>query len=374
MSTLGRIVVGLSGGIDSTVAALLLRAAGYEPVGLTLRLRACTATDGERRSCCGPDAAGTAGAVARQLGIRHYVVDCHEAFDERVLQPCWTDFSRGRTPNPCVLCNSRVRFERLVAFADDVGAVAAATGHYARTEVAADGTIRLLRGVDPLKDQSYFLHAVPAALLARIRFPLGGLRKTEVRALARTHGLVNAERAESQDVCFAGPDGHFAESLRTHFDGVAVPGVVKDRDGRVLGTHSGVHRFTLGQRRGLGIAAGVPVRVCSIDAANGDVVVSADAGDLLAATCEASGCRWIAAAPAVGTECDAQIRYQQRPVRAVVERVEGQDARVCVRFAEGVSAVTPGQSLVLYDGDAVIGGGVIDGATAWREPVRCGRA
>jgi tRNA-specific 2-thiouridylase len=287
-------------------------------------------------------------------------VDCHESFDERVLRPCWQAFATGRTPNPCILCNARVRFEKLVEFADELGAESAATGHYARTEALTDGTVRLLRGVDPKKDQSYFLHAVPAALLARILFPLGGLLKTEIRAMARAHGLVNSERAESQDVCFAGPDGHFAEYLRTQFHGTGVPGVIRDTGGRVLGTHEGVHRFTLGQRRGLGVAAGVPVRVCAIDAVSGTIVVSAEPEDLLSTTCDVADCRWIAAPPSVGAVFDAQIRYQQTPVRATVEAAGEADGRIRVRFATPVAAVTPGQWLVLYDGDAVVGGGVID--------------
>lgn len=359
MNARGRIVVGLSGGIDSSVAVLLLRAEGYEPVGLTLRLRACSSADGAKRSCCGPDVAGAAGAVARQLGIRHYVVDCHEAFDERVLRPCWDAFAGGRTPNPCVLCNATVRFERLVAFADEVGAVGVATGHYARTERGDDGSVRLLRGVDPKKDQSYFLHAVPAALLARVRFPLGGMLKSEVRELARAQGLVNAERAESQDVCFAGPDGHFAEYLRAQFGGRPVPGVIRDAAGRVLASHEGIHRFTLGQRRGLGVAAGVPVRVRSIDPATGEVVVSAEAADLLSSECMATECRWIAETPRRGERVQAQVRYQQTAEGATVEDLDERAGRVRVRFETPVSAVTPGQWLVLYRGDEVVGGGVI---------------
>lgn len=359
MKTSRRVVVGLSGGIDSTLAVCRLQEAGFEVVGLTLRLRACTSTDGTRRSCCGPDAAGTAGAVARQLGIRHYVRDCASEFEQAVLRPCWEAFAAGQTPNPCVLCNARVRFARLLEFAHEVGATAIATGHYARLDRAPDGSVRLRRGVDPGKDQTYFLHAVPQEVLRAVQFPLGELHKAAVREEVRRRGLANAERAESQDVCFTGPDGQFAEFLRMQFGAEAIPGILRDRTGRVLGTHAGIHRFTLGQRRGLGVAAGVPVRVCALDAANGDVTVSDDPRDLLSDACEAAECFWHGAPPPVGTSVEAQIRYQQKPVPAQVLSLDAQARCIRVQFATPLSAVTPGQYLVLYDGDAVLGGGVI---------------
>ncbi len=363
MSGLGRVVVGLSGGIDSSVAVLLLREMGYEPVGLTLRLQACNVDSGSRRSCCGPDSAAAARAVAQQMKIRHYVLDCHEIFDQRVLRPSWDDFSSGRTPNPCVLCNAVVRFDKLVEFADDLGAVAVATGHYARLEKKSDGGVRLLRGRDPRKDQSYFLHAIPPHLLARVIFPLGEMTKDEVRELARANGLKSAERPESQDVCFAGPEGHFAEYLRQYFAHKAKAGEIRTPKGKVVGQHEGVHRFTIGQRRGLGVALGKPARVSAIDPRSGEVIVTTEAGDLLRDVCTASDCRWIGEAPEVGEELQAQIRYQQQARQVQVELVADAGTRVKARFAEPVSAVTPGQWLVLYRGDEVVGGGIIGSET-----------
>ena len=354
-----RVVVGLSGGIDSTVAALLLREQGYEPVGLTLRLRTCALPSGERRSCCGPDAAGVAGAVARQLGIRHYVLDCHQEFDNKVLRPCWEDFKQGRTPNPCVLCNACVRFPKLAEFARDVGADAMATGHYAN----ACATL-LRRGADPRKDQSYFLHAIPSELYPMLRFPLGEFTKPRVREMAREFGLANAGRAESQDVCFAGPDGHFAEYLRGYFKESSPCGRILDASGKVLAAHDGIHRFTLGQRKGLGLGhcpalAGVPVRVTRIDTATGDVTVSGDMGDVMTRECVVRSFLWVRQ-PSPEMTVTGQIRYQHLPVECLLppER-ECATGNFTVRFATPQKSVTPGQYLVLYAGDTVLGGGQI---------------
>ena len=273
-ATLPRIVVGLSGGIDSTVCALLLKEQGYEVIGVTLRLRPCGDADSQQKSCCGPDAAGMAGSVAAQLGIRHYVVDCREHFEADVLRPCWKDFEGGATPNPCVLCNAAVRFDELLAIGRKLGADLVATGHYARLEFDELNRPLLLRGVDPNKDQTYFLHALAPETLRHVRFPLGGMVKPEVRALAQANGLVNAERSESQDVCFAGPEGHFAEFLRRQYNGRATPGVFVDETGRVLATHTGIHQYTIGQRRGLGFATGERVKVTAIDPVTGTITVS----------------------------------------------------------------------------------------------------
>ncbi len=356
-----RVVIGISGGIDSAVAARLLKAAGAEVVGVTLRLRTCSETACDRRSCCGPDAAGAAAAVAAQIGIPHYVVDAREAFDRDVLRPCWDAFDAGRTPNPCVLCNARVRFPLLAAWADSLGGGFVTTGHYARTAPCPGGTTRLLRGLDPAKDQSYFLHAVPTALLGRLLFPLGGFHKTEIRADAAAHGLVNADRPESQDVCFAGPDGQFAEFLRQFFNAPARPGRLLHADGRVLGEHPGIHHFTVGQRRGIGAFGPRPHCVTAIRADSGDVTLSDDPDDLLADTCRASAPVWHGDPPASGTPCHAQIRYRQTAVPATLTDRQD-DGAFTVRLQTPVRAVTPGQALVLYNGDAVIGGGVIDAA------------
>lgn len=354
-----RIVVGLSGGIDSAVTALLLKEQGCEVIGVTLRLRACGDADSQQKSCCGPDAAGMAGSVAAQFGIRHYVVDCRERFEKEVLRPCWDVFERGATPNPCVLCNAAVRFDELLAVGRKLGADLVATGHYARLEFDGQGRPLLRRGVDPNKDQTYFLHALAPATLRHVRFPLGGMTKPEVRVIAQANGLVNAERAESQDVCFAGPEGHFAEFLRQQFHGRATPGVFVDESGRVLGRHAGIHPFTIGQRRGLGFATGERVKVIAIDPGSGTITVSDRPEAACSSTCHAEAFVWHREPLAAGDRAMAQVRYRQKAVAATVEATGDEGRAVRVRFDEPAFGVTSGQSLVLYDGDLVLGGGCI---------------
>lgn len=354
-----RIVVGLSGGIDSSVTALLLKGQGYEVIGVTLRLRPCGDADSAQKSCCGPDAAGMAGSVAAQLGIRHYVIDCREHFESDVLKPCWDDFESGATPNPCVRCNADVRFDELLAIGRKLGAERVATGHYAQVMFDAQNRPLLVRGVDTNKDQTYFLHAIDAETLRQIRFPLGGMTKPEVRAIAQANGLINAERAESQDVCFAGPEGHFAEFLRRQFHGHATPGVFVDETGHVLGSHTGIHQYTLGQRRGLGFATGERVKIIAIDPDTGTIRVSDRPEAACSAVCHAQAFRWHRAALKPGDHAWAQVRYRQKAVAATVEAVSADGRALRVQFDEPVFSVTPGQSLVLYDGDLVLGGGRI---------------
>ena len=354
-----RIVVGLSGGIDSTICALLLQEQGFEVIGVTLRLRPCGDTDSAQKSCCGPDAAGMAGSVAAQLGIRHYVIDCREHFETDVLRTCWAGFESGATPNPCVRCNADVRFDELLAIGHKLGADLVATGHYARVDFDKLGRPLLLRGIDANKDQSYFLHAIAPDTLRHVRFPLGGMTKPEVRALAQARGLVNAARAESQDVCFAGPEGHFAEFLRRQFHGRATAGAFVDEAGRVLGQHSGIHSFTIGQRRGLGLATGERVKVIAIDPATGTITVSDRPEAACSRSCRAEAFLWHREPLRPGDRTTAQVRYRQQAVWATVETAGDDGQALAVRFDEPVFGVTPGQSLVLYDGDLVLGGGQI---------------
>ena len=353
------IVVGLSGGIDSAVTALLLKEQGFEVIGVTLRLRPCGNPDSQQKSCCGPDAADTAGSVAAQLGIRHYVVDCREHFESEVLKPCWTDFENGSTPNPCVRCNADVRFDELLSIGHKLGAQLVATGHYAQLKFDDQNRPLLLRGVDPNKDQTYFLHAIAPETLRHIRFPLGGMVKPDVRKIAQANGLVNAERAESQDVCFAGPEGHFAEFLRRQYQGHATPGVFVDETGRVLGRHSGFHQYTIGQRRGLGFATGERVKIIAINPLTGTITVSDRPEAACASTCSAETFRWHRAPLKVGDQAMSQIRYRQKAVSATITSLSADGTGLSVQFDEPVFGVTPGQSLVLYDGDLVLGGGRI---------------
>jgi tRNA-specific 2-thiouridylase len=258
-----------------------------------------------------------------------------------------------------VRCNADVRFDELLAVGRTLGAELVATGHYARLELDARERPLLLRGVDPNKDQTYFLHAIAPETLRHVRFPLGGMTKPEVRALAQASGLANAGRAESQDVCFAGPEGHFAEFLRQQFRGRATPGVFVDEAGRVLRTHAGIHSFTIGQRRGLGFATGERVKVIAIDPVTGTITVSDRPEAACAAACHAEAFRWHREPLAAGDRALAQVRYRQKAVAAAIEAIEDDGRTVRVRFEEPVFGVTPGQALVLYGGDLVLGGGRI---------------
>jgi tRNA-specific 2-thiouridylase len=343
-----RVVVAMSGGVDSTVAAALLVERGCEVIGVTLRLLQGEETAG--------DAVHEARAAADRLGIAHHVLDGRREFEELVLRRSWDEYARGRTPNPCVVCNARIKFGLLLDHARSLGATKIATGHYARL----DATPTIRRGVDRRKDQSYFLWALDARQLAAVLFPLGELTKQQVRDRARSLGLPNAERAESQDACFVRDDQQFAEELRRHFGEPARSGVIVDEAGKVLGAHQGIHHFTIGQRRGLGVALGRPAWVAAIDAPDARVVLADDEHALLAHGLEAGGVVWHATPSNEPTTCEVQIRYRHPPAAAVVEHTGG--ATVRVRFAQPVKAVTPGQAVVFYDGDRVLGGGWIERA------------
>lgn len=353
-----RIIVGMSGGVDSAVAALLLTRAGYEVIAVTLRLQDCAKPDGTRASCCGVDSVAQARAVAGQLGLRHYVLDAQADFADRVLHPCWEEYRRCRTPNPCVWCNEYIKFGRLLEFARSLDAPLVATGHYARQLQTATGP-ELRRGTDRHKDQSYFLFSLSAEQLAAARFPLGELTKPAVRQLAREVGLGNANRQDSQDICFATADGSFADYLLARFGGQPLAGNFVDAQGRTLQPHGGAHRYTVGQRRGTGVALGSRAWVQAIDAGSGNVTLTTEESHLLAAGLTARGVVWHTAV-ATGQElaCTIQTRYRQAPVTATV--VAGPDATATVRFGSPVKAVCPGQAVVFYDDDKVLGGGWIE--------------
>jgi tRNA-uridine 2-sulfurtransferase len=364
-----RTLVALSGGVDSSVAAALLADAGDEQlVGVTLRLWSCEEAPAEgQRSCCGIDGTSAARAAAGALDIPHYVVDCREVFDERVLRPAWEEYARGRTPSPCVLCNAEVKFGHLLGLARRrFGATRVATGHHARITRSQEGPA-LLRGADPVKDQSYFLFALSTEQLDAACFPVGRMTKQQVREEARRRGLPNAERVESQDACLVSADGAgFGETLRRRFEGPLRPGAIVSPDGARLGDHQGVHNFTIGQRKGLGVALGRPAFVRSLDAARAEVVLTDRPEDLLAAGFSATDASWLLPperAPGwdgEGFEAEVQIRYRHAPVAARIA-VQGADGRrVVVRFATAQRAVTPGQAAVFYSGERVLGGAWIE--------------
>jgi len=347
-----RVFVALSGGVDSSVAAWLLKQQGYDVSGVTLRLDAREGCDGGRR--CGKDAVADAERVGRALGIPHEIVDFSDALETEVVAKFVREYLRGRTPNPCIDCNRSIKFGLLLAAARARGFRFLATGHYARIE-ETDGRLRLLRGRDRSKDQTYFLYPIAAEDLGSIRFPLGRLMKSEVRELARRAALPAADRPESQDLCFV-PAGGYGALIRRRVGDIP-PGPVCDREGRVLGEHRGTVHYTIGQRTGLGISAPHPLYVIAIDAPNNRVVVGRKE-DVRAAGLIAREMNWLS--PDRPPEAEVKIRYRKRAVPA---RITPCGTGVRIDFAEPQEAVTPGQAVVLYRGDEVLGGGEILEAT-----------
>ncbi len=358
------VVAALSGGVDSATAAALLVEAGHRVVGMTLRLYDASGTSASIGGrCCGPRDVEDARRVCAHLGIPFYVVDLAEEFERRVVDDFASAYLDGRTPNPCARCNQYIKFAPLLRRARALGAELLATGHYARIERAeGEGAWQLRRGLDRDKDQSYFLFAMPAGELGSIRFPLGGMQKQEVRRRAAELGLPNAGKPESQEICFV-PDGDHAGFVarRALARGEAGPaaGVVIDRNGMVVGRHDGVHRYTVGQRRGLGLArpGATPLYVTRIDAAAGAVVV----GEREAAerrAFEVGEVQWIGAPRPDRAlfRAAVQVRHRAQPLAADIE-TDGARARVSLVDRSVVAA--PGQAAVFYDGDAVLGGGWI---------------
>jgi tRNA-uridine 2-sulfurtransferase len=354
----GRIVVAMSGGVDSSVAAALLIEDGYEVIGVTLQLQSCKDAD-LGSSCCSAAGPAQARAAAGVLGIPHCVLDCRQQFHDVVLHYSWTEYSRGRTPNPCVICNERIKFGILLETAKSLGATKVATGHYVRLGNDPCGGTLLKRGLDQGKDQSYFLFSLDDRQRAAALFPVGRFTKNEVRKKARSLGLQNADREESQDACFVAEGEAYAEVLRQHFQDQARSGEVVDGEGRVLGMHQGFHQFTIGQRRGLGIALGQKAWVKSIDPERARVTLTLDKSELLSKGLIATGVRWHHIFPdSDSIFCSVQVRYRHVAVPAVVEQLG--PASVRVTFNQPVRAVTPGQAAVFYDGDILLGGGWIE--------------
>jgi tRNA-specific 2-thiouridylase len=351
-----RIVVAMSGGVDSSVAAALLAGEGRDVVGLSMQLYD---QQGERTfgSCCTLDDLRDAGRVADVLGIPHYILNFEKQFQETVISNFVREYAAGRTPLPCAHCNSDLKFATLLDRAEGLGAEQVATGHYARVERSPEGRWLLKRSADPAKDQSYFLFSLTQTQLARAVFPIGDLDKVEVRAEARRLGLNVADKPDSQEICFV-PDGDYASFVARQAPAVARQGAIVDQRGDVLGSHGGVHRFTVGQRKGLGLSSSAPLYVLKIEAESGQVTVgSRDALDH--STLSASGVNWISiGAPSGWARVAGQIRHRHRPAPARVRAI-GDGRAECI-FDEPQSAITPGQAVVFYDGDTVVGGGWID--------------
>lgn len=353
-----RVVVAMSGGVDSSVTAGLLVEAGHEVIGLTMQIwdySTFTADHGESfGTCCSLDDVYDARRVADTLGIPFYVVNFEKDFQRQVIDRFCDDYFAGRTPNPCVLCNQRLKFELLLRRARELEADWLATGHYARVE-EGDGRFALLKGRDPAKDQSYFLYTLDQEQMRQVRFPLGDLTKDEVRAHAARFQLPVAEKAESQDICFV-PDGDYVRFLEEERGPGQRDGEIVHVSGKVLGHHLGTYRYTIGQRRGLGIAWPDPLYVVGIDAETRRVLVG-EKEHLAVAELTVREVVWGAQEPPVAIRAHCRIRYQQREVPATITPLAGKGARV--QFDQPQCGVTPGQAAVFYAGDRVLGGGWI---------------
>lgn len=351
-----RVVVGMSGGVDSSAAAALLKEQGYDVIGITLKLWPQDCVSRAEDKCCGPQAVMDARNVCHQLGIPYYLIDEANEFQNQVIRYFTEEYRAGRTPNPCVICNEKLKFGALLTRADQLGAQFVATGHFARLDRNSEtGRIALRKGCDPRKDQSYFLFSLRQEQLARALMPLGEMTKSETRTVARKEALKTAEKEESMEICFV-PDkdyGQFltATGLQKH------QGEIVDVQGRVLGVHDGIEFFTIGQRKGLGLSSPAPLYVLELDAGRNRVVVG-KAEDLERDEFEIERCNWIAwERPAPSFQATAKIRYNHPGVAATVTLQPDHQARV--KLNQPQRAIAPGQACVLYDGDLVLGGGWI---------------
>jgi tRNA-specific 2-thiouridylase len=378
-----RVLLGMSGGVDSSVAGYLLREQGYDVVGVTMKVWPQDCISRAEDKCCGPQAVADARGVAHSLGIPHYVVDEADQFERLVIDYFSSEYQAGRTPNPCVMCNEKLKFGNLWKKAEALGCAYIATGHYAIIEHHADRAV-LRKGIDPRKDQSYFMFSLRQAQLQRALTPLGGMSKPAIREIARSLGLKVADKADSQEICFV-PGNDYKAFLRSHLGAEEFhPGGIYDLEGNFLGDHGGIELFTIGQRKGLPGGSAQPRYVVDLDPATNRVIVGS-VEDLVSDDFEIDRANWIAP-PVAGVgdpgrsddedsaagiadpgysepfEATVKIRYSHPGTRATVTPLEGGRARV--QLHEPQKAVTPGQAAVIYDGDIVLGGGWICRAAA----------
>ncbi len=351
-----KVLIAMSGGVDSSVAALLMKNEGYDLIGCTMKLY-----DNEDigiskgHTCCSLDDVEDARAVANRLEIPYYVLNFMDSFKEKIIDKFVDTYENGMTPNPCIDCNRYMKFDKLYERAKELDCKYIVTGHYARIREVEDG-YQLLKAVDDTKDQSYVLYQMTQSELASIKFPLGELTKVEARKLAEGNDFINANKPDSQDICFV-PDGDYVAALKRFSGREYEPGDFVDKSGNVLGKHKGIVAYTIGQRKGLGISADRPLYVCEIDAKNNRVVLGDDA-DLFSKSVDVVNVNWISGkAPTKPIECKVKIRYRMKEQPAII--FPGENNTVHIEFDEPQRAKTAGQSAVFYDGDIVLGGGII---------------
>ncbi len=360
------VAVAMSGGIDSSVAAVMLKKQGYDVIGLTMKLWDFAEIGGEdkqlSRRCCSLEMFEDARSVCFKYDIPHYVLNMHEDFHDTVINDFVGEYVKGRTPNPCVVCNYKIKWEILEAKTKQLGCDFLATGHYARIDRdETTGRYRIRKGVDPTRDQSYFLWGLKQESLARTLFPLGELHKTQVRELGREYGLINAEREESREICFV-PDNNYARLVEKKHPELAKPGVIRDQQGNAVGTHDGYFRYTIGQRKRIRIDTTEKKYVTAIDPEQNEIVIGDD-HDLLTAKFTVTEVNWVAFDPhdahnpQSSFAAQIKIRYLHKPVSGRVNLLT--NGNVEIMLHEEQRAVTPGQSCVFYSGDIVLGGGKI---------------
>jgi len=343
----------MSGGVDSSTAAALLVEQGYEVIGIMMRLWAGTGPDGSAYNrCCSPEAVADARTVCVRLGIPFHLLNFEASFKKNVVDYFLDGYAQGVTPNPCLECNRHVKFDALMQQALALGADYLASGHYARVSQAADGRQQLLKGVDALKDQSYALSMLTQRQRARAMFPLGAYTKQQVRALARERSILVAEKSESQELCFVVKD--YRDFVQEHRPEAFVPGPILDTAGNVLGQHTGLPAYTIGQRKGLQMAVGEPLYVVGMDAPNNSLIVGRD-GEVWQARMRVTGINWIAGEMPAAAQ--VKIRYKSAEAPARVDVIDPTCAEVT--FSEPQRALTPGQAAVFYQGDVCLGGGII---------------